>query len=75
MTTTMRTRLKCENPEGIDFTMTITMSAKDWELLRDQLDKSSIGSSYPSWQMKSAINDVLAQARKIYWATDDEGPK
>lgn len=68
---TMRSRLKCEKPGEIEFTLTVTMTADEWERLRDQLDASSLGDSHPSWQLKRSIDDLLAQARKIYWPNSE----
>ena len=58
----MECRLKCENPEDIVYTMTISMKAKDWEALRDQLCQK-----WPSSDLLYNISNLLAQARKIYW--------
>lgn len=63
----MQFRLKCEKPEDIVYTMTVTASAKEWEGLRDQLKDA-----HPSWNLTSAINDLLGQARKIYWPKDED---
>ena len=71
----MNTRFKIEKPGDVEFTMSITMTADGWEKLRDQLDKSSLSQSYPAWSLRAQINDVLAQARKIYWAKEAEAPK
>lgn len=60
----MNCRLKCENPGDIEYTMTITMKAKEWEDFREQLE-----AKWPSSNISSYINDLLAQARKIYWPT------
>lgn len=61
----MKCRLKCEEPEKIMYTMTITASAKEWESLRDQLSNK-----WPSWELSSQVTDLLAQARKVYWPED-----
>lgn len=63
----MDCRLKCEKPGDIVYTMTITMKAEEWEKLRDQLDGSKWSTSYPSWSLIREINDLLGQARKVYW--------
>lgn len=63
----MQCRLKCENPADIEYTVTITMKAGDWEKLREQLDASQLSTSYPSWTLIREIDDLLRQARKIYW--------
>lgn len=61
----MECRLKCEKPGDIEYTLTVTMKAKDWETFREQLN-----SSWPSWEFARQVNDILAQARKIYWPRD-----
>lgn len=61
----MECRLKCEKPEEILYTVTITATAKEWELLREQLKENPL--QYPSFTLIQQINDMLAQARKIYW--------
>lgn len=61
----MRYRLKCENPGDIEYTLIVTATAKEWEEFRDQL-----ANVYPSWKFSSAITDLLAQARKIYWPSE-----
>ena len=65
----MDCRLKCENPGEIVYTMTITMKAKDWETLRDQMQ-----TKWPSWELGSKINDLLGQARKVYWPSPEKEP-
>lgn len=69
----MDCRLKCERPEAIVYTMTITASAKEWESLRDQLKEE-----WPGWELSRQIDDLLSQARKIYWpslASTERGEK
>lgn len=61
----MQCKLKCEKPEDIVYTMTITMTAKEWEQLRDQLTMK-----WPSSQLSSWVSDLLGQARKIYWPAE-----
>ena len=62
----MKATLKCEKPDEIEFTMTITASAKWWEEFRGTLKEQ-----YPAWDLTSKINDLLAQARKIYWTEEE----
>lgn len=66
----MRCRLKCEEPNKIDFTLTITMSAENWEKLRDQMKDSQY--SWPMSDLSRQINELLGQARKIYWPKTPE---
>lgn len=61
----MKTRLKVENPGDVEFTMTITMPAKEWEQLRDALQNK-----WPASALSCRISDLLGQARKIFWAEE-----
>ncbi len=63
----MDCRLKCEKPEDIVYTMSVTATAKEWESLRDQLDKIGTLVPWPASTLRSQIDDLLGQARKIYW--------
>lgn len=65
----MNFRLKCENPGKIEFTIIATLTADQWETIREALYKD--GKFYgPTGELIDAINDVLSQARKIYWPAD-----
>jgi hypothetical protein len=66
----MDCRLKCEKPGEIEYTLTVTMKAREWEAFREQL-----GSAWPSWQFTQQINDLLGQARKIYWPAVASDPQ
>jgi hypothetical protein len=55
----MKARLKVEKPDDIEFTMTITMKASEWEQLRDQLN-----TDWPSWKLTAAITSLLSDAGK-----------
>lgn len=64
----MDCRLKVEKPGDVVYTMTITMKASEWEDLRDQLKNE-----WPASNLTYSINDLLSQARKIYWPKDQAG--
>ena len=63
----MRTSYRMESPDEAEFTLTVTMRAKDWERLREQL-----GSAYPSWGLTSAITRLLDDARKVFRTMPEE---
>lgn len=65
----MDVRMKCEKPGDIEYTVTITMKAGDWERLRDQMAKADY--AWPLSTLKSHISDLLGQARKIYWPQNE----
>jgi hypothetical protein len=62
----MQARFMAEKPEDIEFTMKITMPAKDWCELRDQL-KSNCGFRWPAVELARNIDDLLSQARKTFY--------
>ena len=57
----MQIKMRCENPEDIVYSMTITMRARDWEDLKGQLSEK-----WPSWNLSLQISDLLMQARRVY---------
>lgn len=66
----MNLRLKCENPGKIEFTIVATMTAEEWEKLRDQLEKAKpehYDGYEPGGRFVRQIDDLLSQARKTYW--------
>lgn len=58
--------MRIENPNDVEVTLTITMTAKKWCELRDQLSES-----YPSWHLSSLITKSLAKVRAIIWDDED----
>ena len=63
----MDCRLKCEKPGEILYTLTVTMTASEWERLREQLREGKNSYCYPAQGLVDYIDDLLGQARKIYW--------
>jgi hypothetical protein len=62
----MRGRFMVEKPDDIEFTLTVTMTAKHWCDLRDQLEDI-----WPSSRLTMMINSMLSDARRIYWHDAD----
>jgi hypothetical protein len=66
----MNFRLKCEKPGEIEYTITATMTAAQWEQVRERIEATRpnhFDGYEPAGRLVDAINDLLAQARKIYW--------
>ena len=61
----MKARFMIENPDGIEATMKITMSVKEWTELRDQLSER-----WPSSRLNHAITHVIIEACKTYYAPE-----
>jgi len=51
-----------ENPQEVVATMKLTMTIKEWEDLRDQLQ-----TAWPSGRLTSYITELLADARKVFY--------
>lgn len=64
----MRTRLLAENPEAITFTLKVEATAKEFEALRDALHKAPHITEV--YVLRQQLDDLLAQARKIFWSKD-----
>lgn len=60
-----KARMIVERPDDIEMTLKMTMTIKEWERLRDQLD-----TSFPSWMLTSAINEMLSVARKTFYPSE-----
>jgi hypothetical protein len=69
----MECLFSAENPDDIDFTMKITMKAKDWYVLKTQLDNSAVtaldvlNKNSPRRHLVNSISDLLSQARKTFY--------
>lgn len=63
----MKARFMIEEPAKIEATMKITMSVKNWEELRDQLEMK-----WPSSELSGKITDLLVQARKVFYTSTED---
>jgi hypothetical protein len=52
--------------------MTVTMTAKEWGIFRDQLHTQAGYGSEPTHGFICNIDDLLGQARKIFWLKETE---
>ncbi|NPT59705.1 hypothetical protein [Paraburkholderia elongata] len=62
----MKTQFRIENPDDVQMTLTCTMPAREWKLLRDQLE-----STYPSWKLSRAISNMVDSATKTFSAATE----
>lgn len=60
----MKARYMVERPDEIEMTAKITMTAKEWDELRDQL-----ANKWPASRLSSIITEMLADARRVFYAT------
>jgi hypothetical protein len=56
-----------ENPLEITATMKVTMTVKEWEELRDQLENK-----WPASRLSLAITSLLSEARRVIYAEEKE---
>ena len=61
----VKARMMVERPDEIEMTLKLTMSMKEWDELREQLKLS-----HPSSELVRAINVMLSNARKVYFAPE-----
>ena len=62
----MKTQFRIENPDDVQMTLTVTMPARDWKVLREQLQ-----TTYPSWKLSSAIANMVDSATKTFSASTE----
>lgn len=58
----MTTSMKVENPDSVTVTLSLTMTLKEWQELRDQLTND-----WPSWRVSGDINNMLGQVRQTFY--------
>lgn len=63
----MQFKMKCVNPEDLEYTMTITMKVKEWRELQAHMEDH-----WPGYDFKLAIDDILTQANLTYFPKDPE---
>jgi len=69
----MKSRLCAEEPGKIVYKVTTIGTAAEWEAFREALDFVAMKSTkVPDavHHFRQQIDDMLAQARKIYWPTE-----
>ena len=63
----MKARFMIEAPQEVECTMKLTMSVKEWEDLRTQLEDK-----WPSSRLSQGITQILSEVRKVYYAKENE---
>ena len=64
----MQSHMMIENPSEVMLTIKITMKAKEWEELRDQL----MSGKHPSSELGYQITSAFAKIRKIVYPDEKE---
>jgi hypothetical protein len=64
----MTTKLKVENPDGIELTLTMTMTLGQWKELRGQL-----AGKWPAWDLGNAIREMIQKADTHFSSDVKEG--
>lgn len=57
----MSATFTANNPDDIEFTLTITMTLKEWKALSKHIGYSE------NWPIAKAISDMRAQADKMFY--------
>lgn len=65
----MNSNLKCENPGTIEYTITATMTAAQWEVVRERLYRSrpdNYDGHSPAGQLINSIDSLLRQVNQVF---------
>ncbi len=65
----MKSTMVVEAPGEIEFTLSLTMPLKTWMHLREQLPRDG---SWPSSDLRYAINDMVRQAQEKFYPAPQE---
>ncbi len=63
----LKARYMVESPDEIEMTAKITATMREWCELRDQLENR-----WPASRLSSVISEMLADARRVFYATQDD---
>jgi hypothetical protein len=64
----MKARFLIENPDEVEFTLKLTMTAKEWDELRDQLQRAhGAVNTLPGRRLSLAITSALTSVRKAHY--------
>ena len=55
------------SPDKIEYTVKVTMTLKDWRLVKGDLS----GSTYPSRLIIERLDDMIRQAEKTFFSLED----
>lgn len=68
----MRFLMTAKNPEQHEYTMTATLTLKEWSAIRKDLEASSRS---PIWEFRQCIDEAVSQAEKEYRASAESVDK
>lgn len=64
----IKSSMRVENPEDVEFTLSLTMSLQNWKRLRDHL----AGEGWPMWEVGSRITGVVNLIEKRWEVAQQE---
>lgn len=57
----MKSTFEATKPNEIEFSLTVTMTLKEWVNLKAQMSKD-----WPSWKLSAAISDMVLEATRTF---------
>jgi hypothetical protein len=61
------------DPGSVVFTMTISMTLKEWNELQEQLDRDEPALFTPAGRLSSEVTKMSLQAHEYWWKHIEEG--
>jgi hypothetical protein len=59
----VKATFKLANPDALVASMSISMTLEEWKRVRE-----SLPDTWPHWQLKGAITDLVMEAEKVFYA-------
>jgi len=69
----MKARMQVEKPDEIMMTLTVTMPVEGWRRLSEQLKDSSYSTSWPSWEFRARLAEIVQAANQHFVSTTPAG--
>lgn len=68
----MKSSFVVKEPENIEFSMTITMSLKDWKALQENLKDERGMTPWPASDLNVQINKLVQMATHKFWPSMED---
>lgn len=69
----MKAVAEINNPNAVEISMTMTMPFGDWKRLLEQLQASTLRTSYPAYQLIDQLSNLVRRVEKEIFEKSNEG--
>ena len=70
----MDTFIKCQNPDEIRYTLSVTMTIAEWRRFRDHLKSADHNWMSPQADFQRNVTDMIQQIEAVYYPSPENQP-